>query len=134
MTTLGKQWRLAQQQGKNEDAITEVEAERKKRFAEAYEIIKKIPALITAASNEKAVRVFGRVTHLDVDGTHDDKVDQLAERLATEKRPLGIADLDGRAAIVFIWCDANDLECFLVSEHSPLIDYEYDFWVRPKAG
>ncbi len=62
------------------------------------------------------------------------KVDKLDDRLQAEGRPLRAGDLAGRAAIVFTWCDANDLECYLVSKKIPMNDFEYNFHVRPKSG
>lgn len=109
-----------------------MEAKRAGQATEAEEVIRGIHGLVAAAGDSASVRIFGWVGFTDVAGDDPDKVDKLAGRLQAEKRALLAGDLAGRAAIVFAWCDANDLECFLVPVDVPLNDDEYDFHVRPK--
>ena len=137
MATIGEKWRRAQVQsgiGKSRDDAATKKAEQKK---EADEIIRNLPRMIEEAIKNGSGEVEVMKSWLrsdDVAGTDPEKVDKLADLLHKEKRPLRASDLAGSAAIVFAWCDANGLECYLKSEKIPMYDFEYRFCVRPKQS
>ncbi len=132
MTTIGKKWLLKQEIVKRQEAAKEG---REAWEAEAKKIIGCIPALINAAveRGESSIKLYGWMTGSDVPGESRERVDVLYDK-QRRTTPLKAEDLAGCARIIFDWCAANDLECFMVSQRIPMNANEYNLYARPKQG
>lgn len=134
MSTWGKRWREAEENGRRGSGQGQKAAREKRQRQQAEAVIRAIPGLVRKAMAERAeaVRLYGWITYEDVPGDDEDRVDHLADRLDRESRPLTAGDLAGCAAIICAWCEANDLECFMVPVRVPMNENEYDLYARPK--
>ena len=132
METVGKAWAKRLEIAEDFRRADKLMRERRAHEEEALTIISTIPGIIEKAGDTNSVKAFGWIECHDVAGEDPNRVDQLAERLEAENRVLHPDDLEGRAAMVFAWCDDNDLECFLESESVLMNGDEYNFCVRPK--
>lgn len=134
MTTIGERWLLKQQKA---GIARQEEAEEEKRKAQetsAKKSIDHIPALIktAVARGERSIKLYGWIGKEDVSGDDHDRVDALSKRRKTGS--LHAEDLTGCARIIFDWCDANGLECFLEMQDIPMNECEYNLCARPKQG
>lgn len=112
-------------------------AERKAiAVSEDPEIIRTLRTSIYEAWRDEKdqARLYGWFGTDDVPGTDKDRVQRLAERLETEKRPLCPEDVQDQTLILVQWCAANGLECFLVPVKTSGSLRTHDICARPKQG
>lgn len=131
MTTAGQKWKMMVNQQVQQSNQAEVEAARIRCEEEARFAILRIDSLIDQAFAAKQDFIVVLPSVLNFKDVACGDVDRFVESVGDN--PVVALQLAGRARIVFDWCVANDLVCFVKSAGKILLgDHEYNLIAKLK--